>query len=631
MTIQLLPEDVRNQIAAGEVVERPASVVKELVENALDGGAENIQIYIENGGLKLIKVVDDGEGIPKEDLRKAILRHATSKIQKIDDLFHIGSFGFRGEALAAISSVSDFEIISRIKDIDEAYSLTVDAGKNEKIEKKSGNVGIIVSVKNLFYSTPARLQYLKTSATEYRKIMREVYSFAIQNNEISFQVYKDSKLVLDLVAVTEKKQRILQILKKKSEQMLDFNSESGSLKVSGFTSIPGEGLSHKNQQYIFVNHRRIEDYRIAYAVREAYIQSCGMEHHLYPYFVIFLEIDPILVDVNVHPRKLEVKFAEPSEIFSVVKFAVIQGLEKFSGGEGALISPPPAKLGTPLKLRGESSGKNYLYSGNSRINFSERKKLECFNRKISQPSFLERNLSLEKSPKPPLSSGLYGNNNFNISPPPAKLGTPLKLRGDEAENFLDLKEGDLKLIGQVANKYLMAETEKGIYFFDQHALHERQRFEIFWQEYKSKKINSQKLLIPEILKFDESQIIKFSENFKILKKIGFEINFPEDDALEVLEIPQVLVNENLEKVFGLLLDFLENDKIGEHALDRVMRKILEYKSCRGAVMFGDRLEREEMEKLLKDFHKTDWKLLCPHGRPNHFFMPFEVLDKKFHR
>jgi DNA mismatch repair protein MutL len=578
MSILILPQKVADQIAAGEVVERPASVVKELVENSLDGRAENIDVYIGDGGKTLIEVRDDGLGMTREDAEKCVLRHATSKIQTIDDLFSIRSFGFRGEALAAISAVSKFELITQTEGDVVGTSVKVSGGGEAIVSDTSSNVGTLIRVQDLFFTTPARLAYLKTEETEYRAIVKEITNFALAKHEVSFKLFKDGKPTLDFPATTSEQARIEQVLKSLSTDLLLVNGKLAQNELHGFVCRPGMCAKSKNHQYLFVNGRRIEDFKLNYAVREAFAQSAGIEKHLHPVFVLFLDTDPLLVDVNVHPRKLEVKFSEPREIFSLIKNSVTAALQK--SGTSSLQKSPliPVQTGTQsIPLRSSPSA--------PRLNFSDHNAGRNFN----LPSFAKQD-----SPTPEINS-------------------------------------PLSLIGQVANKYIVAESGEGVFFFDQHALHERKRFEMFWDEYKKKKTNIQNLLTPQIFTFSEEEISLLHEHREEVVKIGFAISFPTDDQVGISEVPAIFSEKDLEQVLQDIMQYLSEDKIGEHAGDKLMRKLLEYKACRGSVMFGDPMKPVEMQKLLDDFEDTQWRNLCPHGRPNHWFVPFEELDQKFHR
>ena len=581
MSIHILPQKIADQIAAGEVVERPASVVKELVENALDARAENIDIYIGNGGRTLIEVRDDGLGMSRSDAEKCVLRHATSKIKTIDDLFSIHSFGFRGEALAAISAVSKFELITQTEGDEVGTSVKVSGGNEVKISDASSNIGTLIRVQDLFYTTPARLAYLKTEETEYRAIVKEITNFALSKHEVSFKLFKDGKQTLDFPATQSEQDRVQKVLKKLSTDLLLVSGKLAQNELTGFVCRPGMCAKSKNHQYLFVNGRRIEDFKLNYAVREAFTQSAGIEKHLHPVFVLFLETDPLLVDVNVHPRKLEVKFAEPREIFSLIKNSVTTALHK-SSTHSSLSSRNSEGMSGTHSMPARSARNS---PSAPRLNFSDKNVQRNFN----VPSFAKK---VEEK---------------------QEINSPLTL------------------IGQVENKYIVAQSGEGVFFFDQHALHERQRFEMFWDEYKKKKTQIQKLLTPQIFTFTEEEISLLHENRNEIVQLGFAISFPVDDQVGISEVPSSFAEKDLEQVIQNIMQYFSENQIGENVGDKLMRKLLEYKACRGSVMFGDPMKPIEMQKLLDDFETTQWRNLCPHGRPNHWFIPFGELDGKFHR
>ncbi len=627
MSIQVLPPEIANQIAAGEVVERPASVVKECVENSLDAGAKNIEIHISDGGKELIKIIDDGKGMSPEDAKKCHLRHATSKISKIDDLFTVQSFGFRGEALAAISAVSDFTLITKRAEDETGTKIQIFAGKNITESPAPANTGTTIEIRKLFYPTPARLAHLKTNATEIREISREIQAFALANPQVSFKFFKDDKLALDLPA-TDKKTRVAEILKENPDDLAEVFFKSREISISGFLIKPGKCVSNKKSQFLFVNGRRIEDYKLAYAIREAYVQSAGIEHHLHPKFAIFIEIDPILVDVNVHPRKLEVKFAEAGDVFRAVKQACVSALEKVH------TTPFSGFVGTGRDLSAQNS-QNFAGFQPSPQTLSPREREFSSNGRKNYQSFGINN-NAHKIPRnyPKMSkSGL--NTYSNTSSPDLKTFSTqnfernLQNTGNfplpEEKNIVPT--GELKLIGQISRKYIMAEAENGIWIFDQHALHERQRFEEFWKSREKLTKEIQKLLVPYVLKIEDEDWETIWQNRSELQKLGFEFS----ENKEVLAVPKILVKENLDQIFAGFSQYFSENKVGETPVDRFLRKILEYKSCRGAVMFGDKMEPAEMQKLLDDFQTTQWRNLCPHGRPNHIFWSFDDLDREFHR
>lgn len=610
MSIRVLPPEIADQIAAGEVVERPASVVKELVENALDAGAKNITIHIEDGGKTLISVLDDGKGMTADDAQKSVLRHATSKITTIDDLFSVQSFGFRGEALAAISSVSHFSLTTKTQDENAGTKISVSAGTMDSPTLCPANTGTHIEVRNLFFPTPVRLKHLKNTSTEFRHIWKEVSGFALAFPDVSFEVYKDKTLYKSLPSSTLQ-QRLIDIVDGKSQEFFAVEYQNHGMRLTGFVVAPGMCISQKKKQYFFVNGRRIEDAQASFAIREAYLQTAGIERHLHPVFALFLEVDPLLVDVNVHPRKREVKFSEPRDVFSVLKRGVGSTLEQNAQTAYSPSLKNSAYPSNPEKFL----GKNESFS-NGRIN-ETRAKPSFSGNAFVRPSFSAMNLFSQKN-----------------------TDRDWKLENNSQEK-MDSGENDsfenLRLIGQVARKYIVAESDTGVVFFDQHALHERERFETFWNAFQDQKTSgnfrSQSLLIPEKirLEIDEVEILFQERNKALLKRYGFDFQILGDEEIEVLAIPQLLEGEKIPEIFQSFAEHFLDGKIGETYMDQCMRKRLEYKSCRGSVMFGDTLEWEEMERLLADFQTTKWRNLCPHGRPNHWYIPFEELDQKFHR
>jgi DNA mismatch repair protein MutL len=585
MKIHILPQEVADQIAAGEVVERPASVVKELMENAIDAGSTQIDVFIEDGGKRLIEVRDNGTGMAPDDAEKCILRHATSKIETIDDVFAIRSFGFRGEALAAISAISDFEIITKQKENIAGTRVQVNAGKLITVESAPANTGSIFRIKNLFAPVPARLAHLKNTSTEMSAIRREFESFALTYPHIGFQLFRDETVVLDF-PIGEQADRVSNILAESSPHLIDIEGLFPSVKIRGWVVKPGLCSTSKKSQLLWVNGRNIDDHKLTWAIREAYHQTAGIEKHLFPKFAIWIDIEPILVDVNVHPRKTEVKFSEPGEIWNALKHTISSGLQR---SERTLLS---AK-GSVARFTETQTAHQYSNISFRSPSFSspQKRNTEHFSRELFSSSKSFNDLHHERS-------------KANENP----IGT-------------------LKLVGQVARKYILAEAENGLWIFDQHALHERQRFELFWKEREKLVKEKQTLLVPYAPKIDEEQRELLLKNRDQLNTLGFEF----DKQLHVIGIPSLFTEKDIDTILSDLADWLENEQVGEHSSDKLLRKLIEYKACRGSVMFGDEMQREEMQKLLDDFETTQWRNLCPHGRPNHIFWAFEDLDKGFHR
>jgi len=586
MKIHILTPDVADQIAAGEVVERPASVVKEMMENAIDANATQIDVFIKDGGKELIEVRDNGTGMAPEDAEKCVLRHATSKISTIDDVFSIQSFGFRGEALSAISAISNFEIVTKQEKDDAGTCVKVDAGKMISNSPAPANNGTIFRVKNLFFPVPVRLAHLKNSGTEMSAIRREFESFALTHPHIGFKLFRDETVVLDF-PVGKQFDRVSKILGEDPSALIEVEGNLPAAKIHGWVLQPGRCGTSKKSQLLWVNGRHIDDHKLAWAIREAYHQTAGIEKHLCPKFVLWIELDPLLVDVNVHPRKTEVKFSEPSDIWSAIKNTVTSGLqrsERSSLSAGGTVAQFTENQ-TPHRT---SSFRSPSFSGGQKRSAA--------------------NFSRELFTQPKSFSDLHSERSGAIEEEP----TPV---------------GKLQLVGQVAKKYILAEAENGLWVFDQHALHERQRFEMFWKDRETLLKEKQTLLVPHAPQLDEEQRDLLLKERDTLNTLGFEL----DENLNVIAIPSLFTEKDLDMLLTDLSEWIKDEQIGEHTNDKLLRKILEYKACRGSVMFGDAMQPEEMQKLLDDFETTQWRNLCPHGRPNHVFWSFEGLDREFHR
>ncbi len=588
MKIHILPSEVADQIAAGEVVERPASVVKELVENAIDAEATQIDIFIEDGGKKLIEVRDNGIGMSPEDAEKSVLRHATSKINKISDVFSIQSFGFRGEALAAISAISDFEIVTKQNSNTSGTRVKMAAGKLLSVESAPANNGSIFQVKNLFKPVPARLAHLKNNTTEISAIRREVESFALTHPHVGFQLFRDEKCIMDFPIGTQL-DRVTNVLGEEKVNLIEVEGNFSGTKIFGWVIQPGRCGTSKKSQLLWVNGRHIDDHKLTWAIREAYHQTAGIEKHLFPKFAIWIDIDPILVDVNVHPRKTEVKFSEPGEIWHSIKNTVSSGLQRSERSS--------------LRAKGSVA----RFSDNSSISKQPFPRAKHFS---SEQRNTSTNFSQKLFSQPKSFQDLHRERTENIK-----------------HSAQEEPIGKLKLVGQVAQKYILAEARNGLWIFDQHALHERQRFEMFWNNREKLTQEKQKLLVPHAPALDDEQKELLLKERTTLNKVGFEL----DEQLNILSLPSLFTEKDIDSLLSDLAEWIKNEQVGENISDKLLRKILEYKACRGSVMFGDKMQPEEMQKLLDDFETTQWRNLCPHGRPNHVFWSFENLDKEFHR
>ena len=592
MTIQILPPAVADQIAAGEVVERPASAIKELVENALDAGATEIVIELNQGGKSLMRVQDNGSGMTPQEARLAPQRHATSKIAKIEDIFALHTFGFRGEALAALSAVADFTLQTRDAQSSTGTEIRFNNGQFSAENLVPLNTGTTITVENLFAPVPARQQYLKTDLTEYRACLRVLQAAALGRFDVGFRVFHNSELKAHWRATQDLGTRLKQIFP--SEGWLELPlMQSQNASLSGWIMAPDQVPTHRQHQWWLINDRPVNDRSLSFAVEQAYTQGSGLLKPHYPAFLLQLKLDPILVDINVHPRKLEVKLAEPQEAFALVKQAVGARLADWSrlpinslatdSGAGISLGIEPAK-GSPLASK----------------NFG------------SHPFF------------PPKAHAAFRSSS-------AAMGSSA-VPQFSAENSLPPEISELTLLGQVAHRYLAASSADGFFLFDQHALHERLLFAELSQKWQEKQLTPQVLLIPQMVELDLVLVSFLVEQKSALQDLGFEFELLEDTKLNFLAVPAGLEKIDL---LAWCQDFgrhFSAEKIGELPTERLARRCLEYASCRAAVKFGDPLTPEEGQALLDQFLALpEWRNLCPHGRPNHQFWTWDTLDKNFGR
>jgi DNA mismatch repair protein MutL len=584
--IALLSKMLQNQIAAGEVIERPASVVKELLENAIDAGAQNITLEIEKGGIQKIRIIDDGEGMDEEDVRLSFQRYATSKIRSVDDLFSIHSFGFRGEAIASIASVSSFTIRTRQKN-DEVGRECVGG---EEITPCACPVGTEILVENIFWNVPARKKFLKSETTESREIIKLVESFALANESIGFTVKKDGKEVFSFLPQTQKERCEAVMGKNISEFFLPLSFLGHELKISGFCTHPHFHRSSRDRQFLFVNKRIVNvDRSMQGAISQAY--ATLLPKGKFPAFVLFVDIAPEKVDVNVHPRKSEVRFQSPSEIFQIVKGTFLSALSK----KGSDISP------------NTSPAQNAFYTAQS--NFSPEN--------IS--SAVQRQSASFAHSSPTSSTGFFpapSSTNTSVSPvfTPVQSSQETFFSGENERNGEEDKK--YRIIGQIRKSFVVVEEQDGVKIIDQHAAHERIRYEQLLRDFRAKTVVSQPLLAPVIFSISQSEKLLLLEEQESIADLGFEIEDFGGQDIAVLSVPSSKTPIDVEKLFRNLLDDFDTfDPSFGANISEFAEKMLSYTACRGAIKFGDELSMSEMEQLVEDWNKCTHSQACAHGRP----------------
>ena len=576
MSIQILSEEVASQIAAGEVVERPSSVVKELIENALDAGADQITVLVKKAGRRLIEVNDNGKGIPAEELKLAVHRHATSKLKYAADLFRVSTLGFRGEALASIGSVSYLTLLSRVQKEDLGGSIKVEGGEIHPAENLGMPPGTTVRVEHLFYNVPARLKFLKTDRTEKRHINDMVSRYSMANPGVRFKLHHDDELVFQTTGSGHVREVISSVYGVgTAKQMIKVIYEDENLALTGFISPPGLTRSNRREMLFYVNQRPVSDPALSSAVTQAY-HTLVMKGR-YPIAVLFLELAPEKVDVNVHPTKAEVRFEDKGEIFKAVS----------RGARRALLAHTPVQ--EVSSLQGVS-----LWGGRAPDHSQIQRGVD------PAWTMLDRNRE----------EGIFGQ---EVDSPQitAPIGAPI-----------------LRLIGQVAATYLIAEGPDGLYLIDQHAAHERVLFEKFTSE-RGEEHPSQVLLDSVVVEFSPASADLVKEHIPTLQKLGFDVEEFGPGSFVIRSVPGLLQGSSPE---GMLRAVVEDLEVDETPLERnIEEKIIARVCKRAAVKAGQVLNPEEQKQLLLDLEACQSPRTCPHGRPTMIHLSVDLLERKFGR
>jgi DNA mismatch repair protein MutL len=577
--IHLLSPEVASQIAAGEVVERPASVVKELVENALDAGAKSISVTIEEAGRRLIEVADDGSGIPADELALAVSRHATSKLATAKELFSISTLGFRGEALASIGSVSRMTITSRVADSANGARIRVEGGQEGKIEQVGAPVGTLMQVENLFYNVPARLKFLKSDTTERRAIDTFITRYALAYPGVRFKLAEGKKAALQ-TSGDGNQRAILATLYgvDTAKQMLEVIAEDDGLKLSGFISPTSITRSNRREMTFFINGRWVQDIPLNAALTQAYHTLLMVGR--YPLAMLFLEVDPEAVDVNVHPAKAEVRFREQDKIFSFVQRAVRR----------ALLAYAPVPSLPPATLWGGSASRDYQPSG-------------------------------------PRQSGLDWSMAQDAQQTETAEAGPEQEREAAQPGFANIPL--LRLIGQIGATYLVAEGPDGLYLIDQHAAHERVLFEKLMVQHEKRNIPSQALLEPVSVTLPPAQATILGEQLEVLNRFGFQAEPFGPNTFQMRAMPTLFSGSDATSALRALVEDFEED---ETPLQEELEARIAARVCkRMAVKAGQALSNDEQRALLTDLENCDSPRTCPHGRPTMIHLSVDMLERQFGR
>ena len=599
--IVVLPESLSSKIAAGEVVERPASILKELLENALDAGATDITVELEKGGRGSIKVIDNGEGIESAEVSLAFERFATSKIYQFDDIYKVRSYGFRGEALPSIGAISRVEMVTRKESSLSGTRVIVEAGELKSIADTGCPVGTSVWVNHIFDPVPVRKKFLKTEATEQGYCMDVITRTALSRPEVRIRVVVHGREILNIPATGDISERVSLVLGTDfTDHMLPVKGARGGMTVLGFASKPDFTRSSSKQLYFFVNKRFIRDYLLNHAVMTAYRRL--IEAKKYPAAVLFVDVPPGDVDVNVHPAKMEVRFRNPREIYDIVAESLVHALANIA----------PVSLGEKGRTMPEGYGervrealKRYtVTSGSGKLFF---------------------NKTVTDYPKP-------GSPMEQIREKEASQGPREEIRVEEVPPDKGLKFTDLEYIGQFAGTYLVFSSSDGLIIVDQHAAHERVLFDKLKMEsaQRGEKIMSQRLLIPEIANLSPGEFAIIMESMKVLEAMGIEVEPFGEKTVILKSVPARLSHVEPKELFFEMLEELSNTE-RPLSLEERQEKIFALLACKGAVKANQTLSEAEVTRLCRDLDATRFSSTCPHGRPVYVSFNLRDMEKMFKR
>jgi len=590
--IHILPENLANQIAAGEVVERPASVVKELVENSIDASASEILIDIEKGGKGMVRVTDNGSGMKKDDAFLCLERHATSKIRSAGDLFALHSMGFRGEALPAIASVSRLRLTTRFSEEDSGWQIYAEAGVIRQAEAIGTASGTIIEVRNLFFNTPGRRKFLRKDETEFGHIADVVSRLALSRPDIHFRLSHNGRSVLDAYRHHRLEERASALLGRHvAENLLPVEAESGAGDMLvGLLGAPGVSRSSTSQIYTYINGRFVRDRVVQHAILEAY--RTLLEKRRYPIVVLFIDVPPETVDVNVHPTKHEVRFRNQQQVHDFIVSSLRSRLQK---------SPGESAAGNTAS-EGISGPSGPLRSSTDPYTLRIQESLSAFNEKVSGTPAL--------SAAPTIKGDL---SEWTKAPPEAQA----------------LAAG-WRLIGQYLNSYLVCQVNDELVLVDQHAAHERIGFERLRQQLAGGGIESQNLLFPLVLELEYREAAVLTEHLEDLSRFGFEVEAFGGRSFTIKAVPALVADVDAERLIrDLSAELSEIGRAGR--LDDEIERVLAVLACHSMVRANQALSSSEMQRLLSDLAGIDFGSCCPHGRPIMRRLSKRDIEKFFHR
>ncbi len=643
--IQQLSAAVINKIAAGEVIERPASVVKELVENAIDAGATQIDIAVHQGGAELIRVVDNGHGIPADEMLLAVTSHATSKIRDADDLFSVGTMGFRGEALASISEVSEFRIRSRTPENDAGHELEIIGGNVGPVEPCGCSVGTTIEVRRLFFNTPVRRKFMRTAQTEMSHASEAITRIALAHPQVRFVLNNGKRNTLELPPVEDPRDRIASCFGGDLAQDLIFvESRDDYGHIHGYVANPKHSRSTNKMQYLFLNGRHIRDRALQHALSEAYrgILLTGR----YPIAFLNIDIAPETVDVNVHPTKLEVRFQDSGRLYKQLlgmlrnRFLTTDLTATFRP-QAESNNAETASNGDKTRIdAGHTNGSGQHIGSGTLSEFkpfpdnggSRRDEILSWARGETDRSNSSGSEFALQSPQQEIQQSLP------LSPQDAPTSNPIgSLQSNAAagQQLAEQPQTESAAVGsssamQVHNRYLVTANEDGIVVIDQHALHERVIYEQLREKVLQKEVEKQRLLVPEPVQLSPTEAATVLQSQELLSDLGIEISDFGGDTILVSSYPAMLANFNPAEMVRQLAEQLASGGKAPDPRD-LLDEILHMISCKAAIKAGDRLQPEEIESLIELRHLVQDSHHCPHGRPTTLIFTQKELDKRFQR
>jgi DNA mismatch repair protein MutL len=574
--IHILSDEMASRIAAGEVVERPASVVKELIENSLDSGATEISISIEKSGTTLIRVADNGEGMGAEDLTLAVERHATSKLRDEEDLFRVATLGFRGEALPSIGSVARMEITSRPPTSETGYRIRVEGGKKDTPYIVGSSLGTSVEIKEIFFNTPARRKFLKSPATELSHICDAVNRMALAHAEVHFRLSHDGRMIADYVAVSERMDRLHQVLGREiARDLIPFSSARGRPTISGYLSSAPASFPNTRYLMTFVNRRFVRDKVVTHAVLHGY-ETLLMKGQ-YPAAIVFLEVPCAEVDVNVHPAKYEVRFRRPSDVHDAVADAIRQALRQEAKG------PPVRALA------------------------------------MESPAFA----GVREAPLPYMGTTLPQDKSY-------VKAEMFPMAANYAESMREGFFSSMDILGQILGCYLVCSSSRGLALLDQHAAHERVAFEKLRQQLNAGAVQKQNLLIPQAIELTAGELMLLEQKLPTLERFGFLLEPFGPGSYAITSVPALLpegdYRQIVQQMVAELAELENSEKLRQHLEERLATI-----ACHSVIRANRQLEMTEMRALLRELDQVEFATQCPHGRPVLLEFSRDDLEKMFKR